>query len=251
MWRFLRIAFLLLVLLIVGAGALLARWDSRNWDSPLFVSVFPVNADGRPATQVYIQQLKLDRLVEIEKFFQREKNVFGLALDAPVALRLYPQVTEPPPAIKAGTGVLGTMLWSLKLRWYSWRNGAASGRVKLYVLLHDPDFVTTVPHSMGLQKGLIGVVHAFADRSMERQNNIVMAHELLHTLGATDKYDPQSNLAKFPEGYGDPQAVPRYPQQAAEIMAGRRMLDRDEAQMPESLDEVVIGDLTATEINWR
>ena len=57
---------------------------------------------------------------------------------------------------------------------------------------------------------------------MNGANDMVMAHELLHTLGATDKYDPASDAPRFPEGYGDPRQVPLYPQQFAELMAGRQ-----------------------------
>ena len=77
---------------------------------------------------------------------------------------------------------------------------------------------------MGLTKGLIGVVYAFAAPEMNGENNVVIAHELLHTLGATDKYRPADDAPRFPDGYGDPQQVPLYPQRTAELMAGRRML---------------------------
>jgi hypothetical protein len=85
---------------------------------------------------------------------------------------------------------------------------------------------------------------------MAAQNNIVVAHEVLHTLGASDKYDPASNLPLFPEGYGEPQAEPRYPQRLAEIMAVRRAMAPTEAAMPDALDQVVVGPATAAEINW-
>ena len=47
---------------------------------------------------------------------------------------------------------------------------------------------------------------------MDGGNDMVIAHELLHTLGATDKYDPVNNAPRFPDGYGDPQQMPLYPQ---------------------------------------
>ncbi len=86
---------------------------------------------------------------------------------------------------------------------------------------------TTIPRPCGryrtrteLQKGLIGIVHTFAQRPMAGSNNIVIAHELLHTLGATDKYDPNTGAPLFPIGFGDPERKPLYPQEDAEIMAG-------------------------------
>ncbi len=36
-------------------------------------------------------------------------------------------------------------------------------------------------------------------------NQVVVAHELLHTLGATDKYARASGQPLEPDGLGDPQ----------------------------------------------
>jgi hypothetical protein len=107
-----------------------------------------------------------------------------------------------------------------------------------------------VPHSLGLQKGLVGVVHAFADRSMRGENSIVIAHETMHTVGATDKYDPASGLPVYPEGYADPTREPRFPQEKAEIMAGRRAVSASDDDMPGDLREEVVGRKTAVEIGW-
>jgi len=103
---------------------------------------------------------------------------------------------------------------------------------------------------VGLQKGLVGVVHAFADKEMTRSNNVIIAHEILHTLGATDKYDPVTLAPNFPSGYAQPQREPRYPQLRAEIMAGRYAVDAQTFEIPQSLGDVVVGDATAAEIRW-
>jgi hypothetical protein len=107
-----------------------------------------------------------------------------------------------------------------------------------------------VPHSLGLMKGLIGVVYAFAVPEMSTQNSVVIAHEMLHTLGATDKYDPATDMPLFPQGYGDPQQVPLYPQLLAELMAGRRALDERHVEQVDSLRQVLVGAATADEIRW-
>jgi hypothetical protein len=85
---------------------------------------------------------------------------------------------------------------------------------------------------------------------MNGTNDVVIAHELLHTVGATDKYEPGNDAPRFPDGYGDPQQVPLYPQHSAELMAGRRMLSADRWQQAADLDEVVVGPATAQEIRW-
>lgn len=56
---------------------------------------------------------------------------------------------------------------------------------------------------------------------MAAQNDTVMLHELLHTLGAMDKYDMRTNEPLYPDGYAELDLQPRLPQHKAEVMAGR------------------------------
>ena len=90
----------------------------------------------------------------------------------------------------------------------------------------------------------------FAADKMAGSNNIVIAHELMHTLGATDKYDFTSGAPSFPTGYGDPERKPLFPQLTAEIMAGRRVLSPTNFDMPGNLRDVIVGPATAAEIRW-
>jgi hypothetical protein len=69
-------------------------------------------------------------------------------------------------------------------------------------------------------------------------------------LGATDKYDPRTNAASFPDGYAEPDARPVHPQRQAEIMAGRIPVTETRSEIPPNLKRVVIGEKTAREINW-
>jgi hypothetical protein len=117
-------------------------------------------------------------------------------------------------------------------------------------LFHQAADGVTLEHSLGLQKGLIGVVHVFASKSMQDKNSVVIAHELLHTLGATDKYNPVSNQPVYPDGYAEPHKQPLHPQFDAEIMAGRIAMSEEYAKMPASLEQCVIGGRTAQEINF-
>src|SRR2546430_12459559 len=142
--------------------------------------------------------------------------------------------------------------WSLKLRWFAAHAAAAPGRapprIRIFMLYHDASTLPSVPDSHGLQKGLIGVVHAFAERAMAGSNNVVIAHELMHTLGATDKYDLGTGAPSYPNGFADPDRHPLYPQARAEIMAGRRALSAQESEMPQGPGDVVVGPATAQEI---
>jgi hypothetical protein len=118
------------------------------------------------------------------------------------------------------------------------------------VLYHDPEKTQRIAHSLGLQKGLIGVVNAFASKQYKGSNKLVIAHEMLHTVGASDKYTPGSGLPIYPNGYAKPELVPRYPQNKTEIMGGRRPITQNKAVMPTGLKRVIIGPETAKEINW-
>ena len=128
--------------------------------------------------------------------------------------------------------------------------GRAPPQIRIFVLYHDPSFTKSVPHSVGMQKGLVGVVHAFAARGMTRTNNVVIAHEILHTLGASDKYDPETLAPLYPIGYAEPERNPIHPQTLTEVMAGRYATDSRTFEMPETLDEVLVGAATALEIGW-
>ena len=254
MWRNIRVAILLLVLIWAAGHTWLERSASTSWKEPLWVGVFPVNADGSQVAQSYIDSLEEREFADIEDFIAREAHRYGKQLAEPVHIELYPQVLQLPPRLARDAGVLGTAWWSLRLRWFAWRavdfSGRAPPRIRMFVLYHDPAALQTVPDSHGMQKGLLGVVHTFALRSMAGTNNIVIAHELLHTLGATDKYQPDTGLPSFPAGFAEPDRNPLYPQLKAEIMAGRRALSAQDAEMPPALSAVVIGPLTAAEIRW-
>ena len=140
------------------------------------------------------------------------------------------------------------------MRLYARRAADTPGRphsnIRVFVLYHDPKVSEVVPHSLGLERGLIGVVHAFAATSMNGSNNIVIAHETMHTVGATDKYDLQTGVPIYPDGYAEPALSPRYPQQYAEIMAGQRAISDHQQEMPEALRDVAVGAKTAREIGW-
>lgn len=251
MWKNLRIAVLLIILALVALYTWADRRRMAEWDETVWMAVFPVNGDGAVRTDEYIAGLTREQFAGIERFFAREAEAFDVALDRPVHVELYPPIEALPPLFDPEAGLLGRVAWSLRMRWFSWRHaGDALADIRMFVLYHDPERVEAVPHSLGLQKGLLGVVYAYAGPSADATNSLVIAHEALHTLGATDKYDPSTNLPRFPDGYGEPDAEPRYPQAFAEIMAGRVALAPGEARIPASLDQTVIGVGTAEEIGW-
>jgi hypothetical protein len=252
-FKMLRILILLLVLLIVALTTWQDRYRSTRWREPLYVGIYPIAADDSPVTRTYVSGLDIERFKPIDRFFEREAARYHLDTDEPIRTRFRQELHERPPAHAANAGFLATALWSLQLRYWAWH---VSGHthdpedIRVFVLYHDPALTPTVPHSLGLAKGLIGVVYAFAAVQMSGANNVVIAHELLHTVGASDKYRLVDDAPRFPDGYGDPSQRPLYPQRTAELMAGRRMLAPDRWEQVDSLNDVVIGPATALEIRW-
>lgn len=252
MWRNVRIIILLVVLAAVANGAWYAKTRAASWTGTLRIAVYPINADQSPVTTAFISAQTSESYRDIEDFIEREAQRHGRDLTRPVSVSLAPEVRAHPPAPPFGGNVIEIAFWSLRLRYWAWQHDSNRGpkaHVRLYVLFHDPARTQRVPHSLGLEKGMLGVVHAFAAKEDHGSNNVVIAHELLHTLGASDKYDFSTNFPRFPDGYAEPERSPRYPQSKAEIMGGRIPIDAARVEVPASLNDVVIGGRTAMEIN--
>ncbi|MBT8131243.1 MAG: hypothetical protein KJO35_03160 [Gammaproteobacteria bacterium] len=249
-----RLLLLLFILLFVAVGAWLDHSRSTSWDRTLWTGIYPLNGDGSEKTDSFIRQLRVEDFKDITEFFSREAQRLQLGLEKPVDVELGALIDEQPPHPPAGRNAFKVMFWSLKLRFWAWQQQRAQDGpdpdIRMYVVFYDPDQYTVLAHSLGLKKGLIGVVNAFASRSMMGTNNVVLAHELLHTLGANDRYDPATSLPLFPHGYAEPDRRPLFPQSKAEIMGGRTVLSETEAETPRNLKSVIIGPLTAAEIHW-
>jgi hypothetical protein len=252
-FRKLRVLSLLFLLVLVAGNAWLTKLEVRDWDRPLRVVIYPLNADGSVAASRYIDALDPSVFESVGEFLAREAQRYGLALGEPLRQYLAPPVHSLPPQPPRDRNMLGVVWWSLRLRYWAYRVSKYDGptaQIRIFVLYHDPQAVARLGHSLGLEKGLIGVVNAYADSSFAARNNVVIAHELLHTLGATDKYDPSDNRPLYPDGYAEPERVPLLPQAVAEIMAGRVPLSETSAVIPDGLGQAVVGEKTAREVNW-
>jgi len=255
MFKAIRIFLLLLILLFVSVNTWLSQSRSTDWNNSLYVKVYPINGDGSNISDSYIANLELRHFAGIEKFVSREVERFGLPLKNPVRMELGSPITEQPPQLANSPGALSVMWWSIKMRW--WASGVTDDQdrvdpdVRIFVRYHSPEIEVVLENSVGLQKGMVGIVNAYASRRHAGTNNVIIAHEFLHTLGATDKYNPANGLPEYPMGYAEPERTPLYPQRYAEIMGGRIALSNDDAMIPKNLKYVVIGDDTATEIHLR
>ncbi|MGB5102485.1 MAG: hypothetical protein WBO04_04090 [Steroidobacteraceae bacterium] len=250
----LRIAILLAILAFVALGAWLDKARSTDWDAPLRVTVYPLAADGDPGTGQFVAGLLAEDFAAAGQFFADEARRHGIALEEPVRLRVSHAAPGLPPAAPSQPGPFGVALWSLKMRYWAWRVAAndplPTPDIQVFALYHVADGANAVPDSLGLSKGLMAVTHLYAGRDASSSNQVVLVHELLHTLGATDKYDPTTGMPHVPDGLGDPAQDPPYPQRTAEIMAGRIVVGPGEAEIPRGLRETVVGPTTAREIGW-
>jgi hypothetical protein len=252
MFKAIRIGILLLVLLVVAVNTWLTQARSTDWNNTLWVKVYPINADGSDKSARYIEGLRESDFSSIEQFIAREIRRYGHELERPLRVQLGREIKSQPPFAGQSPSVPQIMIWSIKLRWWAGRVTAdqddPAPDVRIFVRYHTPQSESVLENSVGMQKGMVGIVNAFADRHQSGTNNVIIAHEFLHTLGATDKYDPGSGLPEFPSGYAEPERKPLYPQHLAEIMGGRIASSELDAALPRSLESVIIGTATAREI---
>jgi hypothetical protein len=252
MFKAIRITILLLLLVLAAGQTWLTRVRATAWEVPLEAVVYPINGDGSAAAARCIAGLTVDDFQPVADFVAGEGKRYNLQLGRPLTVELAGEVGSLPPVAPVGGAIPAIMLWSLRLRWWAWwvDNYQGPGDIKLFVLYYDPADHRQLDHSLGLQKGQVGVVKAFAARRDAPGNNVVIAHELLHTLGATDKYDLATGQPTFPDGFAEPERQPLYPQERAEIMGGVVPMAVGQVAMPEGLGQVVVGPATAKEIGW-
>ena len=242
-----------MILISVALGSWLTSKRSTNWEQPLWIAIYPINGDNSSVTQQYINQLKLEDFQSIEDFISEEAEEFNLPLKHPFTLKLAPQVKSLPPEPPASGAVWEIMLWSLKLRYWAYQANTYQGpapHIRIFVKYFDVKDQKPLAHSLGLQQGMLGIVNAFAINKMTLANAMVITHEILHTLGATDKYDLSTGLPLYPDGYAEADRAPLYPQETAEIMAGRIPISEEKIAIPRGLHQVILGQQTAREILW-
>jgi hypothetical protein len=155
----------------------------------------------------------------------------------------------------------GTSFWSRALHTYKlWRYTQAVDDAagvpthaldsRIYLVAEPPvqGRLNSVA-GFGEPHGRVGVARVNLDSEMVDLALFVAAHEFLHTLGATDKYD-ESGRTSLPFGLPEPNLVPAFPQRYAEVMARNRVLSPTSEIAPETLSELSVGRWTAEEIGW-
>ncbi len=254
MFKFIRVVILLAILFVVASNTIMSKSRAADWDRTLYVSIYPLLAANNNSTQSkkFLQQLKPQTYKSIETYFVRELDRYGKNSERPVAITLHESINSTPPVLAEGAGRVAIGIWSLKLRYWAWRASANSdgvpGDVQIFINYHAASSRQLLERSTALSKGQIGIVNVRSGRANKAMNNVIITHELLHTLGASDKYNLANGQPDDPAGLADPERKPRYPQNNAEIMAVKIALSKTQWKNPKNIGQTVIGKKTAEEI---
>jgi len=252
-----RVSILLTVLgcVLLWAGADCYQRRARTaWYRPLNVALVLVERDPVEASTIglfgdRVHALERRLASEYQRHAHRDFCPFSLVVKGPL------RAEQAPPSVEQGP--LGLLRYSYALwRWTRGldaradiERGAYDARIYLVMKPASPGGVAFV-EGEGEYGGRIGVAQVDIDRDRIDLSLFVAAHELMHTLGASDKYDGSGN-AVYPDGFAEPENRPLYPQRGAEIMARDLPLTATSARPPETLDELFVGNATAREIGWQ
>ena len=222
-----------------------------NWDRTLVVGLYPDNADGSEEAAAMIADLDSGDFLAIEDYFSAQARAHGLPLDRPFEFRLGEKIDRSPPPPPARHRTRDQLPWAIQLRWWHYRLNRQGLQPDIVVVLrfHGNDEPARL-HSIGMAQPRLALVNLVANPEMQAYNQIVIAHELLHTVAADDLYSTQNRSPSFPDGYAAPDQQPRYPQTKAELMAMRIPITAELARPPRALEDTMIGDETAEQIGW-
>lgn len=254
-FRTIRIAILLSILVIVAGTIEFRRARIRSWNRVLTVGVYPVIAVDTPDVRAHLASLRPGDFSPVTAFFEREASRHGVRFTPPlVQVLLGSPVRERPPVLAENAGPLDVIQWSLALRAYSFRvrreNHLPDADIEAFVLFFPGGSPRVLDTSLAVERLRIAIVNAEASPEGGSWLQVALAHEVLHTAGATDKYGP-TGAPLAPDGLGDTGQNPLYPQEFCEIMAGQVALGDGRFREPKGLEECVVGGRTAAEIRWN
>jgi hypothetical protein len=198
----------------------------------------------------------VERVPALEQALTREFERYGGGF-RPVHFSIFGPAPESvaPPTPSADPGLLEPFRVSYGLWRFARASDSASGLEgsfdgTIYVALSAPRSARrALVEGLGQDGGRIAVTRLELSLDSVDFGLFVVAHELLHLLGAGDRYGADG-MALVPDGLGDPEREPLYPQDSVEVMARGRVLEPGREKPPSDLDELRVGRRTATEIGW-
>lgn len=252
LFKLLRIVALLSVLFVIVVGTWMTERRLARWDQPIWVTLYPIVDVDNVRSDRFARSLKLEHFAAINQFFSSELARYSVSMAEPLQFQLAPISSEKPPSIPERHSPIAIAWWSLQMRWWAWRREKSGDLIapdiQIFLIYHDPGEFSEMRMSVGMRKGRYGLVKAYTGTNNRAYNHVVITHELLHVLGATDKYAFETGDPAYPEGYVEPNKKPLFPQSKAEIMAGVIPLSATSHVLPLSLEQCRIGQVTAEEI---
>lgn len=252
LFKLIRVVILLSILFVIVAGTWLTERRLASWQQPIWVTLYPIVDAENSDILSFARTLEVENFDAINTFFRTELARYGVAMPAPVQFQLAPISPEKPPAVPERHSTIAIAWWSLQMRWWAWRRAKPGDLVapdiQMFLIYHNPGEHSEMRMSVGMRKGRYGLVKAYTGLDNRNYNHVVIAHELLHVLGATDKYAFATGDPIHPEGFFEPNKKPLFPQAKAEIMAGVIPLSANRHVLPDSLEQCRIGQQTAEEI---
>lgn len=253
-FKLMRVVLLLSILLGIVASTWLVERRMAAWDRPILVTVHPIVADDGPETLKYARSIDVDSFADVNRFFDAQSRPYAFEVMPAFRFQVAPVSEDVPPAVPDQFDFVAIGWWSLRMRWWSLMRELHDGLIKpdiqMFMLFHSTEGDGELGVSVGMRKGRYGIVKAYAAKSARSRNLVVFTHELMHVLGATDKYVLSTGEPIFPDGFANPEQEPLFPQRRAEIMGGRIPLSAFSSVMPASLEQCKIGRLTAEEIGF-
>lgn len=252
-----RLALLSLILVVVCLWAcqdVRTRRARNEWQAPIRVGLVFVRHGA--VNEKVLDKLRA-RVPWLEQRLAAEFNRYQPGNSAPmIEFSSYGPVSVEEPTPPASD----TDLWSRVIHTYRlWRYTSridAGAEVpshsldsRIYVVASPARGSLNFVEGFSETHGRVGV--ARVDLSVETVDLslFVAAHELFHTLGATDKYDAEGRTQR-PFGLPDPDRDPMLPQLSAEVMARNRVVSPTLEIPPDDLEQLSVGPWTAREIGW-
>jgi hypothetical protein len=252
LFKLFRIVVLLSIFFVILVGTWLTERKMAKWEQPIWVTLYPIADTENASSTRFAQSLKLEDFLAINRFLSQELLRYSVAMVEPLQFQLAPVSFERPPTAPDRHSTFAIAKWSLHMRWWAWRRqkmgGLIAPDIQIFLIYHDPGEFSEMRMSVGMRKGRYGLVKAYTGMNNRAYNHVVITHELLHVLGATDKYAFATGDPAYPEGYVEPNKQPLFPQTKAEIMAGVIPLSAGSHMLPSSLEQCRIGQKTAEEI---
>jgi len=253
-FKLMRIVVLLSIFFVILVSTWMTEKRMAAWERPILVTIYPIAADEEPETLDFVNNLDPNQFDEINRFMNRESLPYGFTVTPVFRFQVASPSKELPPPVPDQFETASIALWSLKMRWWAWmkdwKDDLVSADIQMFVLYHSLNGNDEVGISVGMRKGRYGLVKAYSRESLNSSNLIVFTHEMLHVLGASDKYILSTGEPIFPQGYAEPTKRPLFPQKRAEIMGVRVPINSYSSVMPGSLEQCKIGRQTAEEIGF-